>query len=492
MSPPVRVCAARAAGSALPALILAVAALSTGCHRPHQEPQSLRFTQGAHDVEVVFYGEVADAELFGGDASLLDRVRPRNEAGRPQGAVHLARPGWLRFVYRIDGETREVLIAKQPLLNMVSWNDIARAAAATGDDAHLDVAGRGVLQDARIQSRTGETYRVRLPDCGQATQAALSEWNLLIGAVHRGDMDFHGERYGWIRTPYRDEDLKVGYHGSLTWCRDRWRDDRVARGYFFVSRLHAAAPDTRTTRLHWRPVLEREVARDAADRHPATTADGLPIRWSPSKRVGYAGRIGNAALFGADGGVDRQLNIVSGRPSGGGPPDWLRFEYEGKSLLVAARPLRYALSWDDIARAGAARGDGSDVRIGTRSYRQDATVVDAQGIRYRVRLIGCGRSTQDIGSEWNALIGGVHRGDGDFRTYPDGIYGWLTPPFDDEDLMVGTTTDYGATWCRETMAIDGKIHAVNRGFFTVSRFHATETSFDGAGFAWRPVLEAMP
>ncbi len=245
-------------------------------------------------------------------------------------------------------------MAKQPLLNRVSWEDIARVRAALGDDTAPHIGAVPTPQNATIQDRRGNPYRVRLPICGQATHADLSEWNLLIGTVHRGDMDFKGERYGWIRSPYSDKDLKVGYQGSLSWCRDGWRGDRVARGYFFVSRFHAAAPELRTDRLYWRPVLERVPSPADARPTPVGADQEASIRWSPSLRVGYAGKISNAALFGPTGGVDQQLSIEGGRPLDSEAPDWLRFEYRGKTLLVAARPLIQAVSWNAIARAGAA------------------------------------------------------------------------------------------------------------------------------------------
>jgi hypothetical protein len=474
------------------ACLLIVALLGQGCVKRETEAQSMRFAHGAHDVEVTFHGEVSSAQLFDSNASLLDQLRPRDEAGRPSSAGLAALPNWLRFEYRIDGQHREVLLAKQPLLNDVSWEDIARAGAALGDDTTLTIDGLLRPQNATVRDRQGNAYRVRLPVCGQATHADLSEWNLLIGAVHRGDMDFRGERYGWVRSPYRDDDLKVGYKGSLTWCRDEWNGKRVARGYFYVSRFHAESPQSRTDRLHWRPVLERVPFPSAARQSPAQGDPLAPVRWSRSLRAGYIGRVSNADLVGSAGDVDRQLLVESGRRLDASAPDWLRFEFEGKTLLVAARPLRYGLSWSAIARAGAALGDDSEVTVGPRRYRQSATVVGAKGERYRVRLLRCGHSTLDLGSEWNALIGGVHGGDGDFRADPDGIYGWLNPSFTDDDLGVGSTENGSATWCRETLVLDGKVFAVNRGHLTVSRFHATEISFDGTGFGWRPVLEPMP
>jgi hypothetical protein len=460
-----------------------------GC--TERESESLRFSKGATDVEVTFRGTVTDAALFGPEGALLDKVHPQDATGVRRGQVFNARPGWLHFEYQIDGERREVLVAKQPILNQVSWDDIARAGAVLADDSTLAVKGAGFVQGARVKDARGHEYRVRLPTCGLSTLADLSEWNLLIGAVHRGDMDFSGATYGWIKNPYSDKDLKVGFHGSLNWCQESLRGDRVARGYFFVSRFHAAEPELRTDRLYWRPVLERiNSAQPQRPRHFAGNPS-LPVQWSPSGRVGFAGTVSSDELFGPGVGIGRLVPVDDGTFLEFGRPDWLRFVYQGKSMLVAAKPVRYGLSRDAIVRAGAALGDDSTVRLGWRSFRQNAEVKDLAGARYRVRLLKCGSSTLDMQSEWNALMGGVHRGDGDFLGYPLGAFAWLPQTFDDQTLHVGIR-DGGATWCQDTLSIDGKSHGVNRGFMTISRFHATESSFAGSGFGWRPVLEVLP
>ncbi len=460
-----------------------------GCSAP--ESETLRFAHGPADVEVTFHGEVSDAQLFGAGASLLDEILPLNEAGRSQGNRFDTAPGWLRFEYRIDDERREVLVAKRPLMNRVSWNDLARAGAALGDGASHFIGGQPIVQDAQVTDTQGNGYRVRLPTCGQSTLGDLSEWNLLIGAVHRGDRDFAGERYGWIRKPYGDKDLKVGYNGSLSLCQDSWLGGRVMRGYFFVSRFHADDPEVRSTRLYWRPVLER-VLPDAQPQPRFLDGDiYAPIRWSPSGRVGFAGAVRNAELFGESTGIADLLPVEGGELVDSGQPEWLRFLYQGKTLLVAAGPIKRSVTWDAIARAGAVMGDDSRLRVGWRRYRQGAQVEDAEGNRYRVRLLSCGTSTMDLRSEWNALIGGIHRGDGDFRPYPEGPYGWLNPPLEDLDVSVGEYPS-ATTWCQERIKIKRRLHAVNRGYLTVSRFHATETDYVGSGFVWRPVLEAIP
>ncbi len=445
--------------------------------------ESLSFTVGASQVEVVFHGEVSSESLFG-DGALTDSVRPRDRLGRAEGRYHHRTPQWLSFDVRINDERRRLLVAKEPIMNNVSWHGIARAGAVTGTDEGLQFENRRYPQNAVVTDSQGNRYRVRLMQCGQSTLADFSEWNLLIGSVHEGDMDFSGERYGWIQRPYRDADLKVGYNGSLNWCQDLWRNgpDRVVRGYFFVSRLHATPPDFRGDRIYWRPVLEL-IRSDAPDTPPV-------LARSPDRRVSYYGAVSSAELFGQERRFRDQLPVENGVFIEQGNPDWLRFRYQGKTLLVAAKPIKDSLSWVDIARAGAVHGDGTRVRIEGRSYRQNAQVEDQQGNRYRVRLLNCGKHTLDNSSEWNALIGGVHWGDGDFLRSPDGQFGWLENPMTNADLQLGTNRG-AASWCREVMDIHGRPHAVNRGYLTVARYHATDYTFRGYGFGWRPVLELI-
>jgi hypothetical protein len=467
-------------------------ALIAGCSASQSDPETLRFADGAVDVEVRFFGEIGDSELFGPDESLLDQVLPRDADGKPRGRPIAPRPGWLHFEYRINGVMRELLVAKQPLMNYISWEDIARAGAAMGDDSAVRSDDGSYLQNARITDIDGNDYRIRLPTCGHSTLGNLSEWNLLIGAVHAGDIDFTGDRYGWVSRKYGDKDLRVGYKGTLSWCQDSWWDNRVVRGYYYVSRFNAADPFVRTNRVAWRPVLERvRIDGESVPVGALDSSDAPAVSWSPSGRVGFAGVVLNSTLFGQEGGIDQRVAVEGGHYLEDGRPDWLRFVYHGKTLLVAAKPVKHSVSWDAIARAGAVAGDGSGIRVGRRTFPQETEIKDINGNLYRVRLLSCGRSTLDLNSEWNALLGGVHKGDGDFLAYPQGVYGWLSPPFEDFDFNIGVGPG-SASWCQETVNVNGEIHGVNRGFLTISRFHATKTDFTGSGFGWRPVLEYVP
>jgi hypothetical protein len=439
---------------------------------------------------VVFHGEMSGTDLFGSPGTFP--ILARNPQGEGEGTPHELAPDWLGFTYRIGEYERHVLIAKQPVMNHVSWDAIARAGAALGNGSAVELGDGAYSQDAVLTDQDGNLYRIRLPTCGRSAMADLSEWNLLIGAVHEGDMDFTGDRYGWTSDPYRDEDLKVGYGGSLTWCKERWRsgsEHRVTRGYFHVSRFHATDRSFRGERIFWRPVLELvPTGIDSGATVPSVVAEKGQL--SPHRDVRFLGIVPSQELFGEGRDLTEFVPVYAGVPVEDGMPNWLHFEFDGQALLVAQKPLRHSVSWEAIAQAGAALGDASVVRGRTSGHVQSAQVTGADGHRYRVRLLRCGSSTMDLTSEWNLLIGALHEGDGDFQSNPDGRFGWTEPRLSDLDLHIGEI-DGAASWCQERETIRGREHAVNRGYLTVSRFHLTETTYRGTGFGWRPVLERI-
>ena len=483
-----------ALGSAAWALLAYVGSAPAGAER---SSDSHRFAYAGTEVRVEFLGEVAHDEIFEvGEAVSADGglPAPRGADGDTVGETAEAAPSWLSFRYAIGDDEREVLVAQRPLKNHVSFDDVARAGAAEGDGYPVRVGGRAYPQGAMLSAKDGHDYRVRLPSCGQGTHAALSEWNLLIGGVHEGDRDFRGERFGWLDEPYTDDELNVGYRGSLNWCRDRWhrdREARVVRGYFHVSRFHATPSGIASNRLYWRPVLERVTP---GERQAGPGLRGMSLGSRPQisadRSVRYFGAVPHEALFGDNASMAALVGLDVGTELGDGRAPWLVFQRGGDTLLVAAKPLLRSLSWDDIAAVGAARAGGESIRVDGEAHPQDAEVTDDHENRYRVRLLRCGGATLDDSSEWNRLIGGVHGGDADFVAHPGGLYGWIERPLADGALGI-RDGDGSASWCFETEELRGERHAVNRGYLTVARYHLTESDFPGSGFGWRPVLELI-
>lgn len=459
--------------------------LLAGCESNDSDPvEHHDFYSDGHRVSVTFLGERDSASLFGPEQTLLDQARPLGTDGQTEGEIYRSHPDWLDFEYRIDDRRRRLLVAKEPMMHSVSWLDIARAGAALDGEQLLRLRGRPYPQNTRVTDVDGNEYQLRLLQCGRSTHAPLSEWNLLIGGVHEGDMDFTGEEYGWIRQPYTDADLKVGLNGSLTWCQEDWSDPgrRVARGYYFVSRFHAASANTRTNRLFWRPVLE--LIEPPAP--PAAVPDNAQT--APTGGLHYLGQKHHRELFTRS--LGEQLDVSLGKTWQGGEPEWLSFDDDGTRKLVAAKPLAHSLSWNELARAGLVLGDGSELQVGSQRYAQDARVEDREGNRYRVRLLQCGGATLDHGAEWNRLMGAVVQPDGDFGAYPE-LYGWIDRPLPGAALNIGAMSG-AASWCQERKNLYGKDHGINRGFLVPSRYHATDVDFRGSGFGWRPVLERIP
>ncbi len=468
--------------------------------------QYFAYNYKGNQVDIVFYGEKRNKDIFDKGLKLTDIVYPKNETGQRTGEVFENDSTWLHFSYAINGEKKEVLISKKPLMSRISWEDIARVGAALGDGSKVLIDDVSYSQNATIRDKDGRLYKVRLLSCGQGTFDNLSEWNLLIGGVHKGDIDFNSDDFknvfNWAREPYQDKDLFVGHEGSLNWCMDKWKDfpeHKVLRGYFFVSRWHVALKNISTDRIFWRPVLE--LIDSSNDKFSSSLLKEKPLKEREEIRlsfeepsVDFFGEFKNENLFEEDFEIAKYLNLYSGRYLEKNFPNWLHFEIDGKEVLVAKKPIKYSLSWEDIARVGAALGDGSKVLIDDVSYSQNATVKDKNGKLYRVRLLSCGNRTLDNLSEWNLLIGGVHKGDYNFNSLSNDIFSRFYPLYSDKELNLGFLNENIkglSSWCKEREIIDNFPYATNRGFLVVSRFHLTETSFSGIGFGWRPVLELI-
>jgi hypothetical protein len=466
--------------------------------------QSVVYNYNGNEVKIVFHGEKKNGDVFKKNQNLTDIVYPQNESGERVGEIFESDNSWLNFSYLVNDKRKDLLISKTPIMNFVSWEDIARGGMALGDDSDVLIDDISYPQNATIRDKNGNLYRVRLLTCGQGTLDNFSEWNLLIGGVHKGDVDFNNEDFngifGWIKEPYSDRDLSVGLDGSLSWCMDEWEEVpnyKVLRGYFFVSRWHAGLKTLSTDRIFWRPVLELVESQNHDFVEPSINLGNLKEEKdddSFQKSVNFYGEIESSDLFKEGFEIAKHFNFSLGKYVDENSPNWLHFRIDEKELLVAKRPIKYAVSWEDIAKLGMALGDDSKVVIKGVSYPQSATVADKNGNLYRVRLLSCGEKMLDNLSEWNLLIGGVHKGDYNFNSSRDEIFSRFYPLYDDSDIYTGfLDRDSGgiANWCKETQTIKNSRYSVNRGFLVVSRFHLTESSFRGVGFGWRPVLELV-
>lgn len=150
---------------------------------------------------------------------------------------------------------------------------------------------------------------------------------------------------------------------------------------------------------------------------------------------------------------------------------WHKFIRDSELILVAQKPIRYNLSWINIANAGCVFG---------------RNIQSIGGVKYRVTLLKglsaeCAEYDSNDGSEWNDLL----------IPLTDGRFANLTL----EDLGVKSGNGY-ASWCQDTTdttATAGSSSYIGlyrslRGYGSVAGGYRHYASVVGTGAGWRPAL----
>ncbi len=163
---------------------------------------------------------------------------------------------------------------------------------------------------------------------------------------------------------------------------------------------------------------------------------------------------------------------------------WLKFALDGKTLFVAKKSLRYAISWNNINAVNAVYGD---------------KIISIKGFNYKVRLMMTGMadpmnsSSGSVlhGSEWNKLMLPIHIEAKDKSwAYPNNVEAEIPYwgiDYTDEDLQCGGSLKGRASWCQE--AYTSNRLSRGGGGVSYSYHHTPSYSYDYIG--WRPVLELV-
>lgn len=187
----------------------------------------------AGDTTQGFYGEV-------GSDAFITYEQVSSECGFSTGSlINNDTSTWLKFTLN----DTVLFVAKKPVRNDVSWNDINSVDVVYGD-VQLTIADR--------------IYRVRLLTGGNRDPATASggEWNALLYPVHQDDPN----NQGW-GIDYTDEDLQIVdyYPGRNQWCQEASgiiTGERLLRGYQDITNPSFAPPGGNNNNRGWRPVLE--------------------------------------------------------------------------------------------------------------------------------------------------------------------------------------------------------------------------------------------
>lgn len=137
---------------------------------------------------------------------------------------------WLKFAFK----NRVLYIAKQPILNFITWNE-------------LNAAG---LVEGRIFNIGEKRYRVRL--IKGVNNNDTGEWNNLIYRVHTSDPT----NTKW--ETFSNADLFVGTgNGRTTICQELNDPSRmIYRGYASLTDYALGNVSSSTATTGWRPLLE--------------------------------------------------------------------------------------------------------------------------------------------------------------------------------------------------------------------------------------------
>lgn len=169
--------------------------------------------------------------------------------------------------------------------------------------------------------------------------------------------------------------------------------------------------------------------------------------------------------------------------------NWLKFSYLGKVEFISKKPLRYAISWDNINSVNAVFGDRI-IEIGDNKYKIRLLKGKTEGQQ--------GDHSKDSGvinhnSEWNRLMLPIHSGAPSNWSYGGNVESptenWGIG-YTNADLITGAGTGNGSySWCQEYGSSNGG--RLYRGRYDVSYSGFYTTSARQTYFGWRPVLELV-
>jgi hypothetical protein len=187
---------------------------------------------------------------------------------------------------------------------------------------------------------------------------------------------------------------------------------------------------------------------------------------SMMSQIKYFGIVKNESIFGYN---KKLTDIVNPKGLALFPySNWLKFEYYGKTLFIAQKPLKYETSWESLYKLDLAYG--REVMINEN--------------KFIVRLMTGGDSalTTMPGGEWNDLFYGLHE--------DTNLYNWNIN-MRNSDFYIGSQyfQKGRASLMQETEF--GSSFIVVRGLLGIMDLHFYGSDFSDVTCGWRPVLELV-
>lgn len=172
---------------------------------------------------------------------------------------------------------------------------------------------------------------------------------------------------------------------------------------------------------------------------------------------------------------------------------WLKFAYKGNVYLVAKKPFRHTISWDQINAANCVYGD-KILNIKNKDYK----IMLMRGISEDVqpdpkKIIGEYGGAVNHNSMWNKLMIPIHQKAPSSWAYPSNVKSptenWNVG-YTDADLITHHNNGNGSySWCQETTY--GPSDRSVRGEYGVSCAYFVSFYHVSSDFGWRPCLKLI-
>lgn len=431
-----------------------------------------------------YLGEVSEETIITG-ADLAAQV------GLTGGDPIARASAWLRF--RING--KELLIAKKPMRNKITWQILSNAGLLEGSK--------------RIIANDGKTYKVRVPYGAEANPTkwrvaddtaddpaicGVAEYTRMLYGVHESVGKF---------AKMTDADLGIGAanitSGRMTICVERVGNPTracVARSNEGLKNFNypdAAPPGGAELRHYgWRPVLE---LTDPMPVYPDSGPGGKTLPYGDMES-GYFGRVASSlmptqAAIEAAGGSPLTTGTVVNNAAVANDL-WLKFAYKGNILYIPRRALRTGVTWEAVYKAGLVYGTDDDGKYPHGSPKNQKAYVqgaDETGrkIWFKVRLMS--GMVSDPANPFDSDVAVKAKGTEYYKTMERVIpavgvdQAWDTTGFQSGNIILQETVT-GST------GTTGGFNCVGNGNSNAgTRGSAQKASTTGS---WYPCLELLP
>lgn len=172
---------------------------------------------------------------------------------------------------------------------------------------------------------------------------------------------------------------------------------------------------------------------------------------------------------------------------------WLKFAYKKEVCLVAKKPFRHSISWNDINTVNAVYGDRV-IRIKGKKY----AVMLMRGIDENRQpdprsVFAVTEGSVNHNSMWNRLMLPIHKNAPSYWNNSDNVKSptenWNVG-YSNADLLVQYTFGKGAcSICQESVSDSRRV--LERGLFRVFDSYWTYKESNGSNEGWRPVLKII-